>query len=509
MKEPPVPLQPRRPVGIWIRVSTEDQARGESPQTHEERARAYAAMKGWQVREVYHLEGVSGKQVSDHPEARRMLQDIQRGHISALVFSKLARLARNVRELLDFADRFREHGADLVSLQESIDTSTPAGRLFYTMIAAMAQWEREEIADRVQVSVLARAKAGKPLNASAPFGYQWKDKKMVPHPDEAPVRKLAYELFLQHRRKGAVARILNEKGCRTRHGMRWRDMTIGRILECPSAKGTLRMRFTKRVGNSWSKEERPVEEQVFVPVEPIVSEDVWNQCQRLLEEQKKSSNRPGKTPVHTFGGLVHCSCGEKMYVPTQSQKYACYRKGCGNRIPVVDLEGIFHEELRAFFVAPGRLAGHLQAAQRAVREKEQLLAVQKKEVEKVRADMARTHQLYLAGQTPLENFGGLYNPLQDRLNQLQADIPRLEAEITHLTVNRISTDEVAHEAEALYRQWPKLEVAARRRIVESVTERITVGKNNEINITLSYLPSSEETTKSQQRLPAAVAELGR
>src|ERR1041385_1958762 len=125
MKSPDPNSDHGKPVGIWIRVSTEDQAKGDSPQHHEARARHYAAAKGWMVKEVYDLAGVSGKSVIEHPETKRMLADVRRGHISALVFPKLARLTRNARELMDFADEFRTHNADLVSLQESIDTGTP------------------------------------------------------------------------------------------------------------------------------------------------------------------------------------------------------------------------------------------------------------------------------------------------------------------------------------------------------------------------------------------------
>ena len=67
---------PIKPVGIGIRVSTEDQAKGESPELHEHRARAYCESKDWKVKEVYHLEAVSGKSVMDHPETQRMKHNL-------------------------------------------------------------------------------------------------------------------------------------------------------------------------------------------------------------------------------------------------------------------------------------------------------------------------------------------------------------------------------------------------------------------------------------------------
>ncbi len=497
MKAKPQPLTApaAKSVGIWIRVSTEDQAQGESPEHHEARARNYAAAKGWNVREVYDLAGVSGKSVMEHPEAKRMLRDLQRGHIKALIFSKLARLARNTKELLEFADTFRAANADLISLQESIDTSTPSGRLFYTMIAAMAQWEREEIGDRIKASIQIRAKLGKPTNGKSPYGYHWKDKKLVPHPVEGPVRKLAYELFLKHRRKGRVAREMNASGYRTRAGCPWSDMAIGRILTDWSAKGTHRLNVYRRTG-AWTNEIKDESEWGSVECEPLVSETVWNQANQIIEEQQgRKVKRPGRKPVQTFAGLAHCHCGARMYVRTGTRKYIC--EACRNKIAIEDLDAIFIEELKSIFGERPRVTAHLASAALQIEEKQKLLANQQGELQKVRDEMAKTHRLYLDGHIPIEEFGNYHKPLAERLLQLQTDIPRLEGEIDFARVQNLSADAVTNEAQSLYANWPQLPPDNRRRVVEALVEKIVIGKDD-LEITFSASSPLEDMTKNQQ-----------
>jgi site-specific DNA recombinase len=499
MKTPSVPLVPsqNKSVGIWIRVSTEDQAKGESPEHHEQRARNYAAAKGWTVAEVYDLAGVSGKSVVDHSEAQRMMEDIKRGHITGLIFSKLARLARNTRELLDFADYFRSHDADLISLQESIDTSTPAGRLFYTMIAAMAQWEREEIADRVKASIGIRAKLGKPLNGKVAFGYHWADGKLLPHAEEAPVRKLIYELFAEHQRKKTVAKILNERGYRTRDGSQFSDTSIGRLIQDPTAKGVHRANFTRRVAGDKPWALKPEHEWVWSPVEAIVSEELWQRCNDLLESRKTEQKRPGKRPVHVFAGLVFCSCGKKMYVPSNTPKYVC--TACRNKIPIVDLEGIFMDELKGYLLSPERVAEYLSKADQTVSEKSRLLDTLRKERDKVKDEAEKTYRLYLEGALTVAQFKEIYQPLDTRKHQLEDEIPRAEAELDLLKIKDLSSEQIMLEARNLADRWPKMDIENRRKIVEMLVETITVGKG-EIDLKLCYLPTYEELTIKQRTL---------
>jgi site-specific DNA recombinase len=483
-------------VGIWIRVSTEDQARGESPENHEQRARYYAEAKGWQVKEVYHLEAVSGKSVMGNPETQRMLEHIRMGHISGIIFSKLARLARNTRELLEFAEIFRACNADLISLQESIDTSTPAGRLFYTMIAAMAQWEREEIVDRINASIPIRAKLGRPLGGDASFGFCLKDKKLVPDPQEAPVRKLIYELFLEHRRKKTVARLLNEKGYRTRNGSQFSDTTITRLLRDPTAKGMQRVNYTKSLGDRKKWVFKPKEEWVWRKVDPVVSEDLWDQCNLVLDEQEKKNKRPARKVTHLFTGFAICACGNKMYVPSSSPKYTCYK--CHNKIGIEDIEEVFQQQLKAFFFSPMEISNYLSEADHVIKEKEDLLRVLGDEKSKLEKQIERVFQAYYDEKLNVDEFGSQHRPLADRKNQIEKEIPDIQGEIDFLKIQYLSSDHILHEAKDLYSRWSDLTYDEKRKIIENIVENITIDKED-VTINLCYLPHTPSKMASTEQ----------
>lgn len=476
-------------VGIWIRVSTEDQVRGESPEHHETRARMYAQMKGWEVMEVYRLDAVSGRSVKDHPETKRMLENVKTGRITGLIFSKLARLARNTRELLDFADFFREHEADLISLQESIDTSTPAGRLFYTMIAALAQWEREEIAARVAASVPIRAKLGKPLGGAATFGYQWMDKRLVPHSEEAPIRRLEYDLYLQHKRLRAVARILNERGYRTRGGRPFTDTTVRRHLEDPTAKGLRRANYTRSLGPGkwWAKKDE--REWVHVEVEPIVPTELWEEANRLLQENTR--HRVRKPRRHCFSGLVHCArCQKRMQVHAAQRGRTKFRCACGRKLAVDDLETMFRQALEDYYLKPehGRQLADLdQELQDEIETKGNLLKTLRAEAAEIERQIDALIGLWRDELIDRASFAERIRPLEKRRGQIGEELPRLEGELDFLTIRQRSTEVVIDETKSFAQLYPSLTEEKKLEAIETILERAEVG-DGETVFSLYYLP---------------------
>ena len=485
-------MELKKSVGLWVRVSTDMQ--GDSPIHHEKRGRLYAEAKGWEVAKFYKLEALSGKSVMGYPETKRMLEDIRKGEISGLIFSKLARLARNTKELLEFSDIFKENNADLISLEESIDTSSPAGRLFYTMIAAMGQWEREEISSRINASIPIRAKMGKSIGGLTPLGYKFVDNQLVIDEKEAPVRKLMYELFLKYKRKKTVAKELNAMGYRTRGGLPFSDMAVTRLLKDSTAKGIRRANFTITPVPGKHPQLKDESEWIYYPCPPIVSEEIWNECSRIMGEKEKKFQKKGRLGVFLLSGMVHCTCGKKMYVYHAAPVYDC--RPCKNKIAVADLDEIFQSQLKSFLMTDRQVSDFNKTTDVKIKVKEALLEKVSKETEILSKTIENLVNLRINGELDKERFAVQYRPAEDRLKLLEDQLPELQAEVDFLKIQYASSDVILTDAKNLYDRWPDLPFEEKRTIIETITEKITVG-TEDISIKLSYLPTfSENTGKS-------------
>ncbi|MEP7108683.1 MAG: recombinase family protein [Ferruginibacter sp.] len=486
-------MESNKNVGIWIRVSTDMQVQDESPEHHEKRARNYADAKGWNVVTIYRLDAMSGKSVLEYPETKRMLKDIDSGTITGIIFSKLARLARNTKELLEISEIFRGRSADLISLAEAIDTSTPAGRLFFTVIAAMAQWEREEIADRVAASVPIRAKMGKPLGGQASFGYIWEGKEFKIVPEEAPIRKLVYEIFQKTKRKRATASELNNLGYRTRKGSLFSDTTIERLLKDPTAKGLRRANYTKSLGEGKNWVMKPESDWIEIPCPAIVDENLWNDCNMILTQQEKKRIKVGPRTVYLLAGYVYCTCGSKMYVFSESPVYKC--KKCKRKIDVQDIDEIYHEQLKSFLLTDSDVTKLSFQTNEIISEKESLLKTISKEYDKLLKKTEQQTNLRMGGELSKEEFARFYKSAEQQLRQIEDQMPELEAEIDFLKIQYLSSDTVIQEAKDLYNNWNNLPFEEKRSIIETITEHIIID-NESINISLSYLPTPRSLLNS-------------
>src|SRR5207249_3117112 len=112
-------------------------------------------------------------------------------------------------------------------------------------------------------------------------------------------------------------------------------------------------------------------EWVLTEVPAIVSPELWDQCNALLDERRANGKAPARRTVHLFSGIAFCACGSKLYVPTNTGKYICRK--CKKKTPTDDLEAVFQEQLRGFFVSPKEILAYLEQADSNMNDKRELL----------------------------------------------------------------------------------------------------------------------------------------
>src|SRR6266446_335584 len=147
-------------VAIYARVSTANNGQDPTMQTRE--LREYAERRGWTVAGEYVDVGISGSK-EKRPELDRLMADAHRRRFDCVVVWKFDRFARSVSHLLRALETFKAQGVEFVSFSEQMDTSTPAGKMVFTVLGAVAELERSLIVERVRAGLRNAKAKGKKL----------------------------------------------------------------------------------------------------------------------------------------------------------------------------------------------------------------------------------------------------------------------------------------------------------------------------------------------------------
>lgn len=485
-------------VGIWIRVSTTTQVDTDSHIHQEMRLKDFIKNRGWKVVKIYRLKALSGKSVMDYNETQRMLSDIKSGVISGLAFYKISRLARNTKELIEISEIFEQHKADLVSMDMSIDTSTPIGRHFFRTMSSMAQWERETIVDRINASIQNRAELGTSLGGRPPYGYQYKDKRLIINEEESHIVTLIYTLFLEQKRKKTVARMLNDNGYRGRDDKDFSGVTINRVLTDPVYKGLRRMNHygTDADGKRIIK---PKELWVFHEVDPIILEKQWDEVNDIIHQQSITRKQPLNRKVYLFTGFLWCHCGTKMYTYKRTKNYHC-KNHCGNRINKEDIEEVFRNELLHYTISPSEINDYTSRLQTIFKGKQNEYEALQQEYKKVSNKIEKLLDLHLNEKIPTEAFETYHAKPYERKLQLEEHLLLLEQELKLYSENENSASDIIKKAQSLYEGWYKLSRDEKRDIVDTITKKITVSEQ-EVSISLYKVVPNDNSLSFLESLP--------
>ena len=280
----------KKVAGLYIRVSTEDQAReGFSLPEQEKRLRAMCEYKNYEVYDVYEERGISAKTGNYRPEFERLLQDVRDKKVNTIVVLKLDRLTRSVSDWEKILTFLEENDAYLDCANDEINTTNANGKMISRILTSVSQQEIERTSERTKIGLAGAIKVGH-IPHQAPLGYKHEDKKLVIDYATKDVAIRIFNMYHDGLSYKKISNILNEE--KVLDKTNWRDSTILNILENPIYKGDfIHGRRTKK----------PT--YYFDVVESLVSKEYWEECQ---VQQKKNSRSFQRTLTYLFMQKLKC-----------------------------------------------------------------------------------------------------------------------------------------------------------------------------------------------------------
>ena len=280
--------------GLYLRVSTEDQAKeGFSLPEQKERLEAFCKFKGYKIYDYYTDAGISAKTGNYRPEFDRLIEDAKNGKINTVIALKLDRLSRSIYDWENLLKTSEKYGFDLVCANDDINTTTANGKMVTRIMMSVSQNEIERTSERTKVGLAGAIKEGH-IPARAPLGYKHIDKKLVPDPLTKDIVIRIYNLYFEGKSYFNIATIFNEE--KVLGKTNWCDTGILRIISNEVYKGDYV--HGKRTNHPTYYKD---------VVEPIVSKELWENCQ---VQKKKNQKNYMRTQTYIFLQKLRCpKCG--------------------------------------------------------------------------------------------------------------------------------------------------------------------------------------------------------
>ncbi|MEK8128343.1 recombinase family protein [Paenibacillus filicis] len=373
-------------IGIYARVSTEEQAKKGTSLT--EQIRDCRKKAGTESIKEYIDDGYSGEFL-DRPGLDQLRDDVRNGIITQVITLDPDRWSRSLMNQLLVTDEI-EKKAELLFVNGEY-AKTPEGRLFYQMRGAISEFEKAKINERMSRGRIGRAREGKILRDYHVYGYGYEKstRSMYVLEDEERIVKFIFDSFTSPSQSirgiNGIALYLTEQGIPTKKGAAvWHKQVVRQMLMNPvytgkfyqhkwNTEGMLGNKYKKNKEDKVPMKLRPEEDWIYIPVPSIISEEQFEHAQLLLGESKRRFAREAKNK-YLLSGIIRCGkCGNTMtgrksknwgkyvFEYTDIKNTAGYaQRGCGNRVKCEDIDVFVWDQVSAWLNQPDEIAAAKQ-----------------------------------------------------------------------------------------------------------------------------------------------------
>jgi len=518
---------------LVVRVSTDRQAQNkEGSLTNQlQRLRAHidyktnACGENWLESGTYVLKGISGKDSFRSAEFAQLFEDMKTGKVNTILCTALDRISRSVRDFLNFFEILNKYDVEFVCLKQNYDTTSPQGKLFITIMMALAEFEREQTSDRTKEATRARAERGL-WNGGQILGYDLDPNRkgyLIVNECEKALVNYAFNTYLKCGSICKTVKLLNENGYRTKEYMSRRNKfcpakefaftSVQHILTNYTYIGKKEVNKKK---NKLAQEKLHENERykiVQAVWEPIISEEVFNNVQQLLKQNYNSKHNVAKAIRHTYilnGGLLWCGkCGSEMEGRCGTGRdnikyyyYKCKNDKCGFKLPASEIEKVLLQGIKLISQQQDKLEDIIRKTNEHLQNELPQLKQQKEALEKELQNVNNTATGILAEWGNANNGTAVFikenlDKLAKRRKELENGIHKAQLMIEEITKESLDKDFIINVLNKFNEIFPKLKPYQQKELIKLVLFR-SVLSENDIKIALyGNLPDIGQITLSE------------